>query len=162
MFLSRFILTIVCLITFLFAHSQFTDKFKSIDEKDSFKDIVFGSKLIDISRKMGLIKKEGTNQSNRYNITQRKYLTIGIYGIKNAFTEFTDNKLSMIVFEVPNPCKEVLEYFTKMFGKPTFEKAWLWEGKNLTYALGCDINTSHALIIITSNSVKLYNGEDNF
>lgn len=153
-------LTGICFILFFNVYAQFSETFNLIDKKNGFKDIVFGSSFSEVSKKMGIVKKE--NKPNEYTITQIKYLSVGIYKILNAFTEFNEGRLSLIAFEIPHDYKEVIDYFTKMFGKPKFTNMWLWEGKNITYAVGADINTNHALIAINSNKIPIDDGENNF
>ena len=81
------------LITFLFiakpVHGQLTDTFKKIDLKNSFKDVVFGSKYLDVNKKMKLTKRAGAKNLNRYNVTAQKYLSVGIYKATDVFVEFS-------------------------------------------------------------------------
>lgn len=145
----------------LSTNAQLTETFKTIDEKNCFKDVVFGSNYLTVNNKMKLTKRPGTKNLNRYNVNLRKYLSIGIYKTTDTFVEFSKDKLSMIVLTIPNNYKEVVNYFTTLFGKPEFQNMWLWTGENISYAIGGDSNTGYAMVIISSNKIKFDNGEDN-
>lgn len=139
MTLKSSLLFVVLLLVQIVGVSQTSDNFKQIDQKNGFKDVVFGSSFASLKDKMGLSDPYKNLAPGDYGITKRYYQSIGEYVALNAIAHFVGNKLSTITLTFMSPAiinnnDERLKYLSDLFGTPVeIEGKFYWTGTNLYY-----------------------------
>lgn len=135
-----FLLTVCLWLSFngIAQKSDTSAGYKVFDLEQKFKDIKFGSSLINVKSKMGLIH-EKIAAPEQYTITNKKYLQVWNLNASDGFVIFTKSKLSAVSLIIENSkalkFSSILNYFVEKFGEPVIEKDYYWKGKNLWFVL---------------------------
>lgn len=155
----------ICVATSLW--SQTSENFTKLDEKNSFKDVSFGTSLQKLRGIMKLKDPESGDNPNQYSINNPKYLSIGIYNATYGSAFFTNDKFTTVGLSLSKKYltySDYFFYFAGLFGLPNnMEKGYedhKWTGKNIVIVLSD--GEKYVSIMIMSKSTIEKEGSQNF